>query len=503
MPDSSGKTVFQGPDPELLHDLTGQTLGRFQILNPEKGGGMGMVYKAQDTRLGNHVAFKVIRTDKLAPAVAARSVKRFEREARTLAQLAHPSIVRVLDYGEENGLPYLVMEYLTGGTLKERLDGKPMTWQQAIRLAQPIAAALEYAHQHGVVHRDVKPSNILFNSAGQPVLTDFGIVRILDDEGTQDQSTTSRMLGTPEYMSPEQALGNAFDHRVDIYALGVVLYEMLTGRRPFLADTPVGVLVKHASEPLPRPTQLNPGLPAGVEQFLLRSLAKNPAQRFQSAAEMLRAMETLLQNGGQAGGGGGGPSPNPNNWLLLFGLGGGGLVLVGAVIALILFGQAWFNPGTASPAPATNTPRPAPSATRASPTRTSEPLIVIAPAATATSRPQASTCSLAMCSSSNAAVCLYSFSSEAARLGILFKYQNGQAPASMPRVTAAGKSFTCTSVPNYPDRVYCYYGQSLSGSTQVSLVSAAGDLSCSGTFSIPKYVAPSPTPRGGGGNTYP
>jgi serine/threonine protein kinase len=276
-----------------MPDLTGKSLGRYHIIEQLGEGGMAIVYKAYDTRLETDVAVKVIRTDNILPSVLDHALKRFEREAKLLARLLHPNIVKVIDYGEFEGMPYLVMPYLPGGTLKKKL-GKPTSWQESFQLLLPIAEALDYAHSQNMIHRDVKPSNILLTQRGQPMMADFGIAKILDLENTQELTGTSMMIGTPEYMAPEQVTSKTVDHRADIYALGIVLYEMVTGRQPFLADTPMAVLLKHNSEPLPHPRQFVPNLPDEVEKVLLKALAKHPDNRYQSMDEFAAVMKKLL-----------------------------------------------------------------------------------------------------------------------------------------------------------------------------------------------------------------
>ena len=276
-----------------MTNLIGQSLGRYHILEQLGEGGMATVYKAYDTRLETDVAVKVIRTENLAPSIVERALKRFEREAKALAKLTHANIVKVTDYGEYEGKPYLVMPFLPGGTLKQRLQGRPMLWQDAVYLLLPIARALSYAHKQGMVHRDIKPSNILITEAGDPLLTDFGIAKIIDDESTVDLTGTSATVGTPEYMAPEQVTSKSVDARADIYALGVVLYEMVTGRKPFQADTPMAVMLKQASEPLPSPNQFIHDLPEGVEKVLIKALAKKPEDRYQNMDEFVDAMEQL------------------------------------------------------------------------------------------------------------------------------------------------------------------------------------------------------------------
>jgi len=281
-----------------MQDLTGLTLGQYHLLEKLGEGGMAVVYKAYDTHLEQDVAVKVIRTDHLGPAVLDRALKRFEREAKSVAKLNHSNIVSVIDYGEQEGSPYLVMPYLPGGTLKQylKINGK-LSWQKSIQLLLPIAEALGYAHQHNLVHRDVKPANILLTANGEPMLTDFGVAKVLDEEVTQDLTGTAATVGTPEYMAPEQIMSKTVDHRADIYALGVVFFEMVTGRRPFEADTPMAVLVKHASAPLPRPGELIPDLPYGVEKVLIKTLQKKPEDRYQNMSEFATALRALLSTG--------------------------------------------------------------------------------------------------------------------------------------------------------------------------------------------------------------
>ena len=281
-----------------MSDLIGQSLGRYHILEQLGEGGMAVVYKAYDTRLETDVAVKVIRVENLTLGTMERALKRFEREAKALAKLNHPNIVNVTDYGEYEGKPYLVMPYFPGGTLKQKL-GKPIPWQEAIQTLLPIAEALDYAHSQKMVHRDVKPANILLTERGQPMLTDFGIAKVLDVEETMDLTGTSAAVGTPEYMAPEQATAKIADHRADIYALGIVLYEMITGRKPYSADTPMAVLIMHARDPLPRPSKFVSGIPNAVEKVLIKALAKSPDDRYQNMAEMVIALEGLFGGKGK------------------------------------------------------------------------------------------------------------------------------------------------------------------------------------------------------------
>ena len=280
-----------------MTSLIGQSLGRYHILEQLGEGGMATVYKAYDTHLERHVAIKVILTQKQHTE---RFLKRFKREARALAQLTHPNIVGIIDYGEYEGMPYLVMEYLPSGTLKQRL-GKPIPYQEAAKMLAPIARALAYAHEQKIIHRDVKPANILITHSGEPMLSDFGIAKILEAEETVELTGTGVGVGTPEYMSPEQAQGKSVDARSDIYSLGVVFFEMVTGRKPYQADTPMAVVWKLASEPLPRPRQFVGDLPEAVEGVLLKALAKNPEDRYADMSAFAVVLEGLSSSHLKAG----------------------------------------------------------------------------------------------------------------------------------------------------------------------------------------------------------
>jgi eukaryotic-like serine/threonine-protein kinase len=275
----------------------GKDIDRYQIIELIGEGGMATVYKAHDPRLERDVAVKVIRTDQFPPAALGQILKRFEREAKSLARLSHPNIVKVHDFGEVEGSPYLIMEYLSGGTLKEKM-GKPIAWNEASRLLLPVANALAHAHQQGILHRDVKPANILFTSNSDPVLTDFGIAKILDIEETQTLTGSGVGIGTPEYMAPEQGLGYRVDGRADVYSLGIIFYELIAGRKPYTANTPMAVIVKQNTEPPPDPRQFIPDLPEKVENVILKALEKRPEDRyvdmgaFATALESLQGMET-------------------------------------------------------------------------------------------------------------------------------------------------------------------------------------------------------------------
>jgi serine/threonine protein kinase len=274
----------------------GQSIGRYQIIEQLGQGGMARVYRAYDTRLKKDVAVKVIRREAFSPEVVERMLARFDQEAVSLARLTHPNIIAIIDYDRFEDTSYLVMPYISGGTLKERIgkletSRQTMPLAEAARLLAPIARALDYAHRHEILHRDVKPGNILITESGEPMLTDFGIARILDADGTT-LTGTGVGVGTPEYMAPEQWLGRP-EPASDQYGLGIILYELLTGRKPYSADTPPGVMLKHVTEELPRPRQFAPDLPEAAEKVLYTALAKKPEKRYPSMAAFAAALEAL------------------------------------------------------------------------------------------------------------------------------------------------------------------------------------------------------------------
>jgi serine/threonine protein kinase/formylglycine-generating enzyme required for sulfatase activity len=264
----------------MSDELIGKRLGQYHIVEALRRGGMAMVYKAYQESLDREVAIKVLRHDH-DPQFATR----FKREARAIAQLQHHNILPIYDYGEQDGLLFLALQYIEHGVTLGDMLGTSMETVTALRLVGHLLDALGYAHDRGVIHRDIKPSNILMPSPTWPMLADFGIAKLMND--TQQRLTVPGLIiGTAAYMAPEQALGGAVDARTDLYATGVVLYELLTGVVPFDADTPLVVLNRHVSEPPPPPRTLNPDLPAPVEAALMRALEKEPSARYQSAAAM-------------------------------------------------------------------------------------------------------------------------------------------------------------------------------------------------------------------------
>jgi serine/threonine protein kinase len=268
-----------------MQDLIGHSVGHYHILEQLGKGGMATVYKAFDTHLDRDAAIKFIRKEAFSQEILDRVLLRFDREAKSLARLTHPNIVPISDYGEYDGSPYLVMPYLIGGTLKQFL-GKPMALGLACKLLKPIAEALAFAHQKGIVHRDVKPANILLTENHQVMLSDFGIARILEIEQTATLTSTGVGIGTPEYMAPEQGLGREVDGRADIYSLGIIFYELLTGSKPYTADTPMAVVLKQTTAPLPPLSTFNLNLPERVDHILVKALAKDPDNRYQNMAEL-------------------------------------------------------------------------------------------------------------------------------------------------------------------------------------------------------------------------
>ena len=277
-----------------MQNLIGQSIGRYRIIEPLGEGGMADVFLAFDTRLECNVAIKFIRTNRLSSDANNISLKRFEREAKAVASLSHPNIIKVTDYGEYEDTPYLVMEHIAGGSLKKRM-GKPIPYIEAVKIVIPVARALAYAHGHNIIHRDVKPSNILINEFNEPLLIDFGIAKFIDNTDGQTLTSVGMGMGTPEYMAPEQWIGK-FTPAVDIYSLGVILYELVTGKKPFTAATPPELLIKTMNDPLPKPTLFVPGLPVNIEALLFKSLAKKPEDRFHSMEDMVLALEEIVNH---------------------------------------------------------------------------------------------------------------------------------------------------------------------------------------------------------------
>jgi ligand-binding sensor domain-containing protein/tRNA A-37 threonylcarbamoyl transferase component Bud32 len=273
-----------------MNELIGKRLGSYQLLEQVGQGGMATIFKAYQPSMDRYVAVKVL------PAHFTQDetfVSRFTQEARTLARLEHPHILPVHDYGEQEGITYLVMRYIQAGTLKDLIAQQgPMDLKEAARILEQVCRALGHAHDQGIIHRDIKPSNVLIDERKDAFLTDFGIAKLV--AGTSQFTATGAVVGTPAYMSPEQGMGQPLDHRCDIYALGVMLYEMVTGQVPFDAETPLAILMKHVNAPLPPPRLIKPDLPEMIERVILKAMAKSPADRFQSAEEMGETLQRAV-----------------------------------------------------------------------------------------------------------------------------------------------------------------------------------------------------------------
>lgn len=272
-------------------------IGIYEIKSELGRGGMATVYRGYDSRFEREVAIKILPPELLHADPQFRT--RFQREAKIIAQLEHPSIVPVYDVGEtEDGkLPYFVMKYMNGGSLSERIKKGIMSVAEAARILEQIAPGLDEAHSRGFIHRDLKPSNILFDSRGIPYISDFGIAKMSQSAGTM---TGSGIIGTPAYMSPEQATGEQVDGRTDIYSLGIILFEMLTGKQPYEADTPMAVAIKHVTDPVPRILTFNPNLPADMDLIIQKAMAKSRDDRFSTAVEMVQTLKEIAGDFGPA-----------------------------------------------------------------------------------------------------------------------------------------------------------------------------------------------------------
>lgn len=277
----------------MTDDLIGKQLGGYEIEDRIGHGGMATVYRARQTSMNRVVALKILPRHLLKDDTY---LQRFEREVKIVSQLEHRNIVPVYDYGEHDGQPYIAMRYMPAGSVDDLLRRGPLTPDVILSIVNQVAPALDYAHNKQVLHRDLKPSNILLDDGGGAFITDFGIARILGTESHGATITTQGVVGTPSYMSPEQAQGKDLDGRSDIYSLGVMLFEMFTGRRPFESETPYGVAVMQVTTPPPSPRAFKPEISGPVEVVVLKALKKKPENRYQTAAELAESLKKAIEN---------------------------------------------------------------------------------------------------------------------------------------------------------------------------------------------------------------
>jgi len=324
-----------------------EKIGRYEVKSELGRGGMATVYRAYDPSFEREVAIKVLPRELMHDP---QFRDRFKREIKTIASLEHPAIVPVYDVGEEDGVPYFVMRYMPGGSLTQWIEKGKFSLQDAARIIERLSSALAYAHRNGLIHRDLKPDNILFDNNGDPFISDFGVAKITD---SSTNMTGSGIIGTPAYMSPEQAQGDKVDNRSDIYGLGVIIFQMLSGHQPYEATTPMGVAVKHITDPVPEILKDNPGLPQQTDIIIKTAMAKDPSLRYQTATELAHALSEAAfgkkptTQVGQAAAAAAGKAPAAGGSRR-------GLVIGGAIALLVILvgGAAYFfSGGMFSPAP--------------------------------------------------------------------------------------------------------------------------------------------------------
>jgi serine/threonine-protein kinase len=260
-----------------------EKFSRYEMKEELGQGGMAAVYRAYDPLFEREVALKILKRKLLNDPQVREG---FERETKIIAKLEHAAIVPVYDVGRDNDQLFFVMRYMTGGSLSERIQNKLLSLAEMTHILQRVAAALDYAHDKGVVHRDLKPGNILFDEYDNAYISDFGIAKLVR---ATTKLTSSGIIGTPTHMSPEQARGEEVDGRSDVYSLGVILFEMLSGKIPFEATTPLGMALQHATYPVPHILEVNPNLPAGMEAVIEKVMAKERGERYTSGAELVNA----------------------------------------------------------------------------------------------------------------------------------------------------------------------------------------------------------------------
>ena len=272
----------------ILTNMTTPTkIGRYDIISELGRGGMATVYKAHDPSFDREVAIKVLPREFLHDP---QFRVRFEREIKTVAQLEHPAIVPVYDVGEDDGMPFFVMRNMTGGSLSDWLKQGAFSLEDTARIVERLCKGLAYAHKKGVIHRDLKPGNVLFDNNGEAFISDFGVAKLAD---AAHNVTGSGVIGTPAYMSPEQAQSGVVDARSDIYAMGAIIYEMITGQQPYRADTPMGVVIKHITEPVPEILREHPDLPTELDELIKKAMSKNPDLRYPNMLEIAKALNKV------------------------------------------------------------------------------------------------------------------------------------------------------------------------------------------------------------------
>jgi len=272
----------------ILRRMSAEKFSRYELREALGHGGIATVYRAYDPQFEREVALKILNRELLDdPQVR----ERFERETRIIAKLEHTAIVPVYDVGRDNNQLFFAMRYMSGGPLMERIQNRVLSLSAIAHIIQRVATALDYAHARGVIHRDLKPGNILFDEYNNAYISDFGIAKLTQATVTL---TKSGIIGTPTHMSPEQAKGENLDGRSDIYSLGVILFEMLSGKTPYDATTPLGMAFKHATYPVPRILNVNPNLPAGVEVVIEKVMAKERERRYRSGVEFANAFIAIL-----------------------------------------------------------------------------------------------------------------------------------------------------------------------------------------------------------------
>ncbi len=310
--------------------------GRYSLVKELGKGSMGVVYLAHDPDIDRPLALKVLRPDRVT---SEDFVQRFLKEARAVGRLSHPGIVTVYDVGQDHGTIYIAMELIEGQPLNEIMRERRLTLPEILEFGVHLAEILDYAHSRGIVHRDIKPPNILMTLDGKIKITDFGIARI-EDTAAEQQTRLGEVLGTPVYMSPEQTSGQTVDGRTDLYSLGVILYELVTGSRPYTGET-LAALFRAITETIPTaPLTLQPEIPPGLSEVIMRCLKKDPDERFGSGAELSQALNTVLGAPPEEAP----PNPGRRAWLVA----GLTLTLIGTALA----GWLFLLPGRPAPGPA-------------------------------------------------------------------------------------------------------------------------------------------------------